>query len=307
MTVLDRRQALSDTQLGLVLGLVTVCIWGAYLAMNRFGTASGLTMADLTLLRFGPAMLILGPWLLRHDPANLAGIGWPRGILFALILGPSFMYLAVGGYYFSPLAHGAVFQPSGLIISGLVLGTVILGETIRPTQIIGLVVIISGLALVAGPNLFRGGNHAWLGDLLFFTAGSSWGLFTALAKRWAVQPLAATAVISVLSGVVFVPFFLLTDTFDRILALPLPSLVSQVLVQGVLSGLIATITFTRTAQLIGAGRASAFPALVPGIAILIGVPITGEWPTTMQVVGIAVVVVGLLTSIGFLSRRRRRA
>ena len=307
MSVLDHRRALTDTQAGFALGFCTVLIWGAYLAMNRFGTASGLTMADLTLLRYGTATLLLTPWLLMHDPATLAGVGWKRGMVLALILGPNFMYLAVGGYYFAPLAHGAVFQPSGLIVSGLLLGMIVLRERIRPSHFVGILIIIFGLAVVAGPNLFHGGDRAWIGDLLFFTAGSSWALFTVLAKRWAVSPLAATAIVSVLSGVVFVPLFLTTETFSRILALPAPVLVGQVLVQGVFSAVVATITFTRAAQLIGASRVSVFPALVPGIAIMIGIPIMGEWPTPLQVTGIATVVLGLLTAIGAFRRPQRAA
>ncbi|UOM34062.1 DMT family transporter [Acuticoccus sp. I52.16.1] len=305
MSVIATPRTLTDQQAGIALGLVTVAIWGAYLAMNRYGTASGLTMADLTLLRFGPAALILLPWLLRHDPARLAGVGWRRGLVMTLVLGPGFMYLAVGGYYFAPLAHGAVFQPSGLIVSGLVLGALVLGESVRPIHILGMAVIISGLALVAGPTLFSGGTHAFIGDMLFFTAGSCWALFTVLAKKWATPPIAAAAIIAVLSSAVFVPYYLATQSFDRLAALPLPNLLSQLAVQGVLAAVVATVTFTRAAQLIGAGRVSAFPALVPGLAILIGVPITGEWPGPVQVLGIAVVVLGLLISIGAFHRPRR--
>ncbi|WP_075219082.1 DMT family transporter [Acuticoccus yangtzensis] len=305
MSVIAERRGLSETQVGIMLGLVTVAIWGAYLAMNRFGTASGLTMADLALVRYGIGTLVLLPWLITHSPATLGGLGWRHGIIMTMILGPSFMYLAVGGYYFAPLAHGAVFQPSGLIVSGLVLGAFVLGETIRAAHLVGIVIILAGLSLVAGPALFQGGNHAFLGDILFFIAGSSWGLFTVLAKRWRSDPIAATAAVSILSGVVFVPLFIATDTFERLAALPWPSLVAQVVVQGVLAAVVATITFTKAAQLIGASRVSVFPALVPGIAILIGAPVTGEWPSLTQASGIAVVVVGLLTAIGTFQRRRR--
>ena len=130
-------------------------------------------------------------------------------------------------------------------------------------------------------------------------------LFTVLAKKWATPPIAAAAIIAVLSSAVFVPYYLATQSFDRLAALPLPNLLSQLAVQGVLAAVVATVTFTRAAQLIGAGRVSAFPALVPGLAILIGVPITGEWPGPVQVLGIAVVVLGLLISIGAFHRPRR--
>lgn len=298
------RAPLSDTQRGYLLGLFTVTIWGSYLAMNRYGTASGLTMADMCLLRYGPAALIMLPYFLRHQPATLGGIGWRRGLVLTMILGPSFTYLAVGGYYFAPLAHGAVFQPSGLILSGLVLGIVVLREPLTPLHMLGVAIIVGGLAVVAGPALFSGGANAWMGDCLFFLAGCSWGLYTVLSKRWATPPITATALISVLSGAVFVPLFVATETFERLAALPLPNLLSQLVIQGALSAVVATIAFTRAAQLLGASRVSAFPALVPVVAILIGVPVTGEWPTLLQAVGIVLVVTGLMTAIGAFRLRR---
>jgi drug/metabolite transporter (DMT)-like permease len=50
--------------------------------------------------------------------------------------------------------------------------------------------------------------------------------------------------------------------------------------------------FARAVTLIGAGRASTFPALVPGFGLVIGYLALGVVPTIAQLVGLVIVVIG---------------
>jgi drug/metabolite transporter (DMT)-like permease len=43
---------------------------------------------------------------------------------------------------------------------------------------------------------------------------------------------------------------------------------------------------------------------VPAAAILIGIPVTGEWPGLLQCVGLGVVSIGLLIAAGLIKIRR---
>ena len=81
---------------------------------------------------------------------------------------------------------------------------------------------------------------------------------------------------------------------------PLGMLAAQILVQGVLSGVVAVIAFTKAAALMGTARAAVFPAMVPAVAILLGVPIADEIPTSMQFAGVSVVTAALLVALGIL-------
>ena len=156
--------------------------------------------------------------------------------------------------------------------------------------------ILAGLALVAGPGAIDGGVRALAGDALFALAGLMWAGFAVLSKRWGVSPIAATAVVSVLSAAVYAPLFLATRGIDVLLAQPTTTLVQQVVVQGVLSGVVSVFAFGRAVELLGAPRAAAFPALVPVVAIITGVPVTGEYPTIVQAVGLLIVTLGLLVT-----------
>ncbi|MBN8958244.1 MAG: EamA family transporter, partial [Rhizobiales bacterium] len=68
--------------------------------------------------------------------------------------------------------------------------------------------------------------------------------------------------------------------------------VLQIIVQGGLAGPLGVHLFARAVALLGAGRAAAFPAMVPPATLVIGVLTLGEVPTAIQLAGLAVVVVG---------------
>jgi drug/metabolite transporter (DMT)-like permease len=93
---------------------------------------------------------------------------------------------------------------------------------------------------------------------------------------------------------------------DRLLSAPPRVLLPQIIVQGVLSGVVAVLAFSRSVQILGAARASVFPALVPVSATLLGIPIVGEIPTAMQGAGLAIVSLGLIIANQLASHLMRK-
>ena len=292
--------ASQETQ-GFILGTIAALIWGAYLALARSGISAGLTATDIAFLRYGVAGIIMLPWLALNQPARLGGIGIGRSIILCLLVGPPFILFAVGGYNFAPLAHGAVIQPSAATIGGMLLAALVLGEKPSRTAFIGALIVLAGVAVLAGPGLLAGSSLTPLGDAMFASAGFMFGAFTVLAKRWNIGAVPATAAISVLSAVIFVPPYLALTGAERILAADPGMVVAQVLVQGVLSGVASVLAISKAVQLLGPSRAAIFPAITPAAAIILGVPIAGEIPTALQFLGLAIVSFGLLFNVGAMS------
>jgi drug/metabolite transporter (DMT)-like permease len=249
-----RRFLIAPETRGMALGALAVIIWGSYLAFARAGVSSGLTGFDFTAIRYGTAGLIMLPWLLRHQPMTMGGIGWSRAFCLMLLAGPLFICLGVGGYAFAPPAHGAVVQPASVMIGTTVLAAMMLKDRPDRARLTGLAFIASGLAVIAGPGLFQGGALTPLGDGMFMLAGLLWAGFTTLTRRWGVKALPATAAVSVLSGALILPIYAATTGFDRLLALPTATLLTQIVVQGALSGVVAVIAYTRAAELLGPSR-----------------------------------------------------
>ncbi len=123
------------------------------------------------------------------------------------------------------------------------------------------------------------GSHGVGGDLLFATAGLFWATFGILLRYWRVSGTRAVAVVGALSVVVFAPLHALFVGYDGILRMGLAENLLQVVVQGILAGMLPIYLFARAVILLGAGRAATFPALVPGFSLIIGYLALGVIPS----------------------------
>ncbi len=267
--------------------------------LARYAVKGGLSAADLTLLRFAPGGVLLLPLLVRYGLHDLAGIGWPRGLVLALLAGPLFSMLYMTGFTMAPLAHGAVIAPAFQMLSGVGLSAWLARQPLSRASVLGAALVVVGLVCIGGDGLLHSaGGKTPLGDLLFALAGCCWGLFGALSRRWQVDPLRVTSVVVVLSFLAFAPFFAATSGFERLAAAGAATVLLQATAQGLGAGLVAVLAFSRAVALLGSARAAFFGALVPGAAALLAIPVLGEVPGVLQSSGIVAVVAGLLVAFG---------
>jgi drug/metabolite transporter (DMT)-like permease len=284
---------------GLAWGLLAAAIWASYTVLARLAVKAGLSPGDLTLLRFAPGALLMAPLVWRWGWRDLAGIGWARGLVLTVLAGPGFSLLFMTGFSLAPLAHGAVIAPACQMLAGLGLSAWLAHQRLTRESALGAGFVVLGLACMGGDSLLHGeGGLTLAGDALFASAGACWGLFGALSRRWQVDPLRVTAVVVVLSFVLFAPAFFALADLHRLAAASVGMLLLQVLAQGLGAGLVAVLAFSRAVALLGSGRAAFFGALVPGAASLLAIPVLGEVPTLLQVLGIMAVVAGLLLAFG---------
>lgn len=294
---------LSPSVRGIAAGLLAAMIWATFMVEAKSGTNRGLLPQDFILLRFGTAGAIMLPWLLRHDPANLAGIGWRRAGLLTLLAGPPFILLGTSGYLYAPLAHGAVIQPSTIALASMLVAAVLLKERVTGAKLAGIALIVTGLAVIASHSDTMDGGMVWIGDVMFVAAGLCWTAFTVLLRRWALDGLAVTAAVSVLAGLVVVPAFLLLGDAGRLAALPAAELAMQILVQGVLAGVVAVIAYGSAVRHLGAAKAGLFPAIVPAATLALGALVAGAMPSAFEWGGAGLATLGLVTAIGFARAR----
>ncbi len=90
------------------------------------------------------------------------------------------------------------------------------------------------------------------------------------------------------------PFFLAWHTNGQV---PPGVWVSQALFQGVLGGCLAPVAIAKAVSCLGATEASLFPSIVPSGALLLAVPLLNEWPTSSEVLGVAICTLGLITAL----------
>ena len=277
---------------GVLCGISAALFWAAGLVAAKHGVAIGLTPMDMAFHRFVWSGALLLPGILRLGLADLGGAGWTRGLIVLVLAGPLQAIASYTGFTLAPLGHGAVIHPASAALGGLLLATLVLKEPLSRARLIGVIAIVCGLVIFAGEAITSIGAHALAGDSLFATAGLMWAAFTMCLRRWGMSGTHAAAIVGALSLLIYAPLHALLFGFDTMIAAGWVENLIQIAVQGVFAGLLALFLFARAVTALGAGRASTFPALVPGLTMLIGFLALGEIPTPMQLLGLAVVVIG---------------
>ncbi|MFO1159749.1 MAG: DMT family transporter [Reyranellaceae bacterium] len=302
-TIVDSAHAAKRERWGFLSGATMALGASLSFAAARAGILGGLGAVDMIFARFLVAAAIMLPLLVRFGVLDLAGIGWRRGMVLTLLGGAPFALMQTGGYAFAPLAHGAVIAPSTVTIVSTIGAAWFLRERLSRNHLLGAAIVLAGVVLIGWDGLVHGsGGRAWIGDLLFFTSSILWAGFTLLLRHWRLSALRATAVVAVLSCLCMTPIYFAWDGADRLAVLPLGALALQGLVQGGLQGAVTMVAYSRAVILLGVSRAVLFPACVPAVSVLIGIPIVGEMPSALQVGGLVLVTVGLLTTIGMFRR-----
>ena len=116
-------------------------------------------------------------------------------------------------------------------------------------------------------------------------------------RRFRLDPMLATTVAGVFGLAVYVPFYFATEGVDRLAHADGSLLAIEVWVQSVLAGTGTVYTYAKAVQIMGAARAAIFPALIPGLATLMGWPVLGHIPTVTEAIGLILAVAGLLVTV----------
>jgi drug/metabolite transporter (DMT)-like permease len=277
---------------GILCGAGAASCWAAGFVAAKHGITAGMAPADLALHRFLWTGLPLLALLAREGLADLAGIGWRRGIALMLLGGPVQAFMAYKGFTLVPLGHGGVIQPACAALFGIALATLVLRE--RPTfeRLVGAGAIVTGLLIFGAEALATIGSHGVGGDLLFVGAGALWATFGTTLRLWSVAGTRAAMIVGALAVLFYTPTHALLFGYERMLAVGFRENLLQAAVQGGLAGVLAIYLFARAVTLLGAGRASTFPALVPVLTMALGFLLLGEAPSMQQLVGLAIVLVG---------------
>lgn len=283
--------------IGAALALTTMMIWAGWNLISRFGVTHNLTVDQITFLRFTMAGLIALPITWMHRKAIFSK---PKWALLLMVIGAGAPYLipATAGFVHAPASHG-VLIPGTMLLCVAILSRIIFKERFRPTRILGYLII-------AGTIFYRVASHGSTDILLlqsdacFMLAGLMWAVYTVTMKHTGLSPLAATALVSAGSLILYcIPYGLVE--FNTIRTLSVGQSISQVLYQGIMASFVALICYNKATNLIGVARTSSFAALMPALVILLAMPLLGEYPRNDDLIFAGMLSAGVLLSTGILS------
>jgi drug/metabolite transporter (DMT)-like permease len=279
--------------LGYIYGLLAATIWGGWMVVTRLGVTTGLSEADIIVLRFGIAGILLLPIVFRHG--LLLGGANHRSILCSIVLatgaGVPYVLLFTKGLSCAPTAHG-ILTPAFVPIFTMLLSLVFLKMKPSTSQIGGTILSVAGaMFLMMENDHYRNGDLV-SAHLMFIGAAACWAVYTVASKAWKVEPLHGIAIVAVLSSIIYLPYYFIFHG-NMISHVSLFTIGFQALMQGVLVSIVALIAYSKAIQLLGPMRAALFPILMPVIATLLAIPILGEWPSLKVKEGMFLICMGL--------------
>lgn len=280
--------------LGAAAALVTVTIWSGWIVATRFAVTTVLTTGDVALLRFGIASIILSPVLLRNGLA-VKRIGVFNSAVMTAGAGIVFYLVATNGMRLVPAAGVGTLLPGTMPMFVALLSLIVLKEQIARLRWLGFGLILAGVIWVTGFGLPHSVDI--LGVLLLPASGLLWACYTIAMRRSGIDPWHASGLVNVYSLVLLLPvYFLFMDS--RFAEASWSEIALHGFVQGVLSGALALSTYGVAVRLIGPSRAAAFAALIPVMVALFGIPILGEVPGMVTMIGVVVVSCGVALASG---------
>lgn len=275
-----------------VLGLAFCTLWSSAFVAAKFGltVAPPLTQLTIRFLFAGAVLFVLMAALNKSWPTNRRDI--VTGILLGLLNNAAYL-----GLFF--MAMQTITAGLAALIAAMTpLVTVfaaapILGEKITRRRLLGVLVGFSGAAIVLQGRL-DGGFDAPIGIILGLVGMCCLTAGTILyRKRGAsADPFVMNSIQTIASGVILLPVSLLFEDWgdvvlNHVFFLSVGYLAFMV-------SIVALLLWFALIRMAGAGRASAFHFLNPGLGMLFGWAILSEPVSAIDLLGLVPIVIGIV-------------
>ena len=280
---------------GSLYGLAAVSIWSGWIVVARLGLRTSLTPWDIAALRFGVAGILLLPYVLSKGLA-LDRLGH-TGLAAIVFGGAAPVLLANSGLRFSSAAHAGALFPGAMPLMVAILAVPFLREPFTKTKQLGFALISSGVLGIAWGADGVIVSSQTIGDVLFLCSGLAWAFYAIALRRARLGGLHAAAISAVGTMIMYLPAFAVTGGMTLAKA-PWNDIVLQGFVQGILTAIVSLLLYGRAVGILGASSGAAFAALCPAMTALMGIPVLGEWPDTMEWIAILSISAGVYVVSG---------
>lgn len=263
-------------------------------AVTRLSLTHVLGVLDLVLLRCSIGGLLFLPFLLanwRQLPRKLAVIG----LILAFLHGWGMHLTAIAGLQFAPAGHASALGPGFVPVWVMLWRRLWYGD--RPGRLRA-----AGLALIALGALVLVGYSSWsvfqnkmvIGDLFFLLSSCLASAYLVYVQEHAVNPMQATALVAVYSGVAGILLLLSWPVPSAIWTAPGAELLIQGAFQGVGIGACSVLFASYAALHLGSQRFAVFVAAIPVLSLFLGRVIVGDTIHAFEVAAAVLVSAGIL-------------
>lgn len=273
--------------------IVAALFWGASPVATRY-LSEGRGTALLLLYRFIPSLVMLASWhLITHRLPSISNWRLSRALVVSLVGGLGYNGFVTAALVVSPatlVGIALTTEPMWILLLEVLFGA----RSFSAHLLIGFSLAVIGTIVATISSIQTGGN-VFLGVVLATLGTLSWGIYTVAGSKWRATSVDKTTLMTIVSvPFVLPPLFLaghssglIPNTASGILAIVALSLGSTV---------IAMISWNYGTARLGAKLSAPFLYLQPVSTIGLSAILLAERPTSLQLVGLGLIIFGLLIS-----------
>lgn len=291
---MNKQASSRDIWIGVAAGLGSVAVASGWQLASRHAVTTTLGPYELALLRYMVPAALLVPLMWRAR-GSIAG---KSHLMLALIVvgsGAPFGLAALAGTVFAPAANMGIFIAGAMPLFTAMFAVLFAGEKPSGYRAFGLAMMVTGIVMLGANSVIHSQTDAWRGDLLFLLAAALWAIYTVAFRASGLTPWQGAALVNVVSALLLAPVLLVRGSGKLLLA-PLADVLTQVIAQGVVAGVLGWYLIGLAIQKLGASRAASFGALVPVVTAIGAALLLGEAITLAVIVSAALVAVGVLVT-----------
>lgn len=283
-------QNLSNAHQGYLYTFVTMLIWGSFSLFARINAYWQIQVWDTLFLRFLVAGLIILPIVIFKKQWRFL-LDY-RMVLIAITGSVGYCAFVYSGFFYAPVAHGAVLLNGTFPLFTALIASLMLGQKIDRSTQLSLAIIIVTLMFLA--MMMKNDPVGFgFGDVMFLCSGALYGLFSTLLRRWQFTAWQVVCGIAIWSMVLYLPIYFAFFTPDLAHIQPY-QLAMQAFFHGVLVVIVATLTYAKAVEKIGLFQASSIATLAPFLSAVVAVPLLNEPLSPLMLYGLIGMGIGAL-------------
>lgn len=284
-----------------------VLVWSGWFIISKWGVTHSLTNADILLLRFTTASIIILPFLWRYKMSEIPSLFRPQVIFVSLSVGVPYVWLSLTGLEQASAAQGGVLINGCLPIFTLLLLYFAMGNKPTLVQIIGGGLILAGnfTLILGGGDIFN--FHFGYPQLFLLSASLCIAIYTVGNVMWNIKLREIMIVAPITNLVVTLPIWLAQGRVSgftqesAIATAPLSESLLQASYQGILVSVIVLWLMGTALKYIGSQTFALIMALVPIVTPFLAFIMLGESLSQAIIGGAVLCVIGIV--VVNLSRR----
>lgn len=276
-----------------LLGMLAL-LWGTSFLGNRLALQGMGPLSIVAVRTCGAALLLWLIVLARGLPVPRDWTLAPKFVVIGTVNCAWPFSLIAWGQQYIPSSLAGILNAAGAIFGVVVAALILRDERLTPRKALGVLIGFCGVVVAIGPDALRGlsltsvGQFAIIGAAVCYAFGAAYTRFVTRA----LAPEVGAAGMMTGAAVWQVPVAL---TFEGVPGFDGPPSVGFALIWLVMGCTTAAyLVYFRVLARAGAGNASLVTLMIPPVAIVAGALVFGERLTLNELLGFAVIAVGLL-------------